>query len=60
MPDEQRLDYATELFDIVDVDGQGSLNSKKLQARALLVRSMLQRSRALPRAWARNSWRFGL
>ena len=33
MPDAHRLDYATDLFDIVDVDAQGFLDSKKLQAR---------------------------
>ena len=33
VPDAHRLDYATDLFDIVDVDAQGFLDSKKLQAR---------------------------
>jgi hypothetical protein len=37
VPDAHRLDYATELFDIADVDAQGFLDSKKLQARARLV-----------------------
>jgi hypothetical protein len=33
IPDAHRLDYATELFDLADVDAQGFLDTKKLQAR---------------------------
>ena len=41
VPDAHRLDYATELFDIVDVDAQGFLDSKKLQARRAREPSLL-------------------